>query len=90
MKYLKRFNENLEHPATEDDEVILDIIRDYELNNNTFIDDKNDMVNYLNKFMDDINLDWSRLSELYDEYDVDTWEDLMIKLIDNKLNNLVD
>ena len=62
MKYLKRFNENLEHPAPEDDEVILDVIRDYELNNNTFIDDKNDMVNYLNKFMDDINLDWKRLS----------------------------
>ena len=46
--------------------------------------------NYLNDFMNDINYDWDRLHELYDEYDVDSWEDLMIKLIDKKIKNLVD
>jgi hypothetical protein len=31
-----------------------------------------------------------RFNESNDEYDVDSWEDLMIKLIDKKIKNLVD
>jgi hypothetical protein len=90
MKYLKRFNESNDEGDNEEDEILMDIILDYETNNNIIVNDKTDMINYLNDFMDDINYDWDRLFELYDEYGVDSWEDLMIKLIDKKIKNLVD
>lgn len=69
----------------EEDEIMMDIILDYESSNDIIISDKIDMINYLNNFMEKINYDWDKLEKEYAKYDVDSWEDLMKKLIDKKL-----
>jgi len=69
---------------TEEENDLYEIIIDYENNNNLIIDNKLEILKHLHKFNQDVN--WEKLGNYYEKYDARDWEDLMIKMIKEKIS----
>lgn len=68
---------------TEEENDLYDIIIDFENDKNVKINNKYEMVKYLYDFNHDV--DWNKLDIYYEKYDASNWEDLMIKMISEKI-----
>ena len=69
---------------TEEENDLYEIIIGYENNNDIIIDNKIEIVKYLYDFNNDVN--WEKLGDYYHRYDARDWEDLMVKLISEKIS----